>query len=195
MKESVRRYKLRKSPANLRKIVEVKGKYQTAISEPKLKHYKFNTKFLNESKDSTQFWHRYYKILGKKTNNIVELIYDTESGWIFDDKKISEKLQRFLIEKIGKNEFDLQFKHESEEEIESVLELNETSSSEIFFNITHIKQAIKNPNKSSAPGPDHITAELVQNGGEQLFYCLTHLMQANYFLVYFPKPWKKENRI
>ena len=80
MKESVRRYKLRKSPANLRKIVEVKGKYQTAISEPELKHYKFNTKFLNESKDSTQFWHRYYKILGKKTNNIVELIYDTESG-------------------------------------------------------------------------------------------------------------------
>ena len=68
----------------------------------------------------------------------------------------------------------MQFKHESEEEIESVLELNETSSSEIFFNITHIKQAIKNSNKSSAPGPDHITAELVQNGGEQLFYCLTH---------------------
>ena len=66
MKESVRRYKLRQSPANLRKIVEVKGKYQTAISEPKLKHYKFNTKFLNESKDSTQFWHRYDKVLARK---------------------------------------------------------------------------------------------------------------------------------
>ena len=89
----------------------------------------------------------------------------------------------------------MQFKHESEEEIESVLELNETSSSEIFFNITHIKQAIKNSNKSSAPGPDHITVELVQNGWEQLFYCLTHLMQASYFLEYFPKHWKKENHI
>ena len=68
MKESVtvRRYKLRQSPANLRKMEEVKEKYQTAISEAKLKQYKSNTKFLNESKDSTQFWHRYNKVLGKK---------------------------------------------------------------------------------------------------------------------------------
>ena len=46
----------------------------------------------------------------------------------------------------------------------------------------HIKQLI-------------ITAELLENGGEQLFHCLTHLMQAGYFLGYFPKRWKKENRI
>ena len=55
----------------------------------KLKQYKANTKFLKESKDSTQFWHRYNKFLGKKANNTVEPIYDTESGLhIFDDKKI-----------------------------------------------------------------------------------------------------------
>ena len=68
MKESVtvRRYKLRQSPANLRKMEEVKEKYQTAISEAKLKQYKSNTKFLNESKDSTQFWHRYDKFLARK---------------------------------------------------------------------------------------------------------------------------------
>ena len=66
---------------------------------------------------------------------------------------------------------------------------------QIEFNITHIKQAIKNSNKRSAPGPDGITVELVQNGGAQLFHCLTHLMQASYSLGYFPKPWKKENRI
>ena len=73
MKESVtvRRYKLRQSPANLRKMEEVEEKYQTTISEAKLKQHKYNTKFLNESKDSTQFWHRYNKVLGKKTNNIV----------------------------------------------------------------------------------------------------------------------------
>ena len=196
MKESVRRYKLRQSPANLQKMEEVKEKYQTAISEAKLKQYKSNTKFLNESKDSTQFWHRYNKALGKKTNNIVEPIYDTESGQhIFDDKKISEKPQKSHTEKIGKNEFDLQFKHEIKEEIDSVFELNQTSSSEIFFKITHIKQAIKNSNKSSAPGPDQISVELVQNGGEQLFHCLIHLMHASYFLGYFPKPWKKENQI
>ena len=52
------------------------------------KAIKSNTNFLNESKDLSQFWHRYDKVLGKKTNNIVEPILDTESGLhIFDDKK------------------------------------------------------------------------------------------------------------
>ena len=93
-----------------------------------------------------------------------------------------------------KNEFNLQLKHEIEEEMDYVLELNQTSSSEIFFKIIHIKQAIKNSNKSSALGPDRITVVLVKNDGK-LFHWLTHLMQASYLLGYFPKPWKKENRI
>ena len=88
----------------------------------------------------------------------------------------------------------MQLKHEIEEEMDYVLELNQTSSSEIFFKIMHIKQAIKNSNKSSAIDPDRITVELVKNDGK-LFQCLTHLMRASYFLAYFPKPWKKENRI
>ena len=87
------------------------------------------------------------------------------------------------------------FKNEIEEEINSVLELNQTSSSEVFFNIKDIRQAIKNSNKRSAPGHDHITVELVENGGEQLLHCLTDLMEASHFLGYFQKPWKKENRI
>ena len=36
------------------------------------------------------------------------------------------------IEKIGKNKLDLEFKNEIEEEINSVLELNQARSSEIF---------------------------------------------------------------
>ena len=55
MKGSVRRYNLRQSPANLRKMIEVREKYQSAISEAKPKQYKSNTKFLSKSKDSTQF--------------------------------------------------------------------------------------------------------------------------------------------
>ena len=63
-----------------------------------------------------------------------------------------------------------------------------------MFNIKHIKQAIKNSNENSAPGPDdQITVELVENGSKQLFHCLNHFMQASYFLRYFAKPWKKEN--
>ena len=101
MKESVRRYKLMQSQANLRKMVEVKEKYQAAISEANLKRYKSNTKFLNESKKSTQFWHMYDKVFDRKTNNIVDHFYDTESGLhIFDDQEISEKLKKFHTEKI-----------------------------------------------------------------------------------------------
>ena len=57
--ENVRRYKSRQSPGNLKKMVEVKEKYQTAISEAELKQYKSNIKFLNESKESTQLRNRY----------------------------------------------------------------------------------------------------------------------------------------
>ena len=94
--------------------------------------------------------------------------------------------RKFHIEKNEINKFDLEFKNETEEDIGSALELNETSSSEIFFNIKHIKQAVKNSNESSALGPDSVTAELVENGGEQLFHCLSHIMEASYFLEYLP---------
>ena len=47
-------------------MVEVKKKYQTAISEAKLKQYISNTKFLNDPKDSTQYWNRYGKVLPMK---------------------------------------------------------------------------------------------------------------------------------
>ena len=73
---------------------------------------------------------------------------------IFDYQEILEKIKKFHKEKIGKNASDSEFKNEIEEEINSVLKLNQTSSSEIFFNKKHIKQVMKNSHKSSAPGPD-----------------------------------------
>ena len=61
------------------------------------------------------------KVLGKNTNNIVKPTYNTQSCLhIFDDKKISEKLQKSHIERIGKNDYDFQFKYEIGEEIDSV---------------------------------------------------------------------------
>ena len=45
-------------------MIKEQKKYQTAISEAKLKQYKSNIKFLNESKDSTHFCHGYDKVLG-----------------------------------------------------------------------------------------------------------------------------------
>ena len=58
-----------------------------------------------------------------------------------------------------------------------------------------IKNAIKTANKHAAPGPDRITTELIENGGELLTKILTLLMQASFYIGYFPKECKKENRI
>ena len=61
----------------------------------------------------------------------------------------------------------------------TVLKLNQTSSSDIFYNTKHIRQAIKNSNKSSIPAPDHITVYLVENGGLQWRISLPYPSDAN----------------
>ena len=72
---------------------------------------------------------------------------------------------------------------------------NKFSETVVFFGKQHVKQAIKSSNINSAPGPDTITLDLIENGGDLLALCLTHLMLACYFVGYFPRPWKMENRI
>ena len=47
--------------------------YQNLIEMSKLSSHKKQTEYLNQSRDATQFcWHRYEKIIGRKTNNTVE---------------------------------------------------------------------------------------------------------------------------
>ena len=46
--------------------------YQNLIEMSKLSFHKKQTEYLNQSRDVTQFWHRYEKIIGRKTNNTVE---------------------------------------------------------------------------------------------------------------------------
>ena len=196
LKECKKRCKIRESPTNLKELEQIKNKYKSAISEAKLEQHKWKTQFLNESRDSGQFWHRYDKVLGTKKNNVVEPIYDNESGqYIFNDQEISHKLQKFHIEKSNVNNSDNDFKEEIEQEVQQILENIETYSTEIFFSHKHVKQAIKKSNKHSAPGPDRITLEIIENAGAHLIHCLTHLMQASYLIGYFPEPWKRENRI
>ena len=72
---------------------------------------------------------------------------------------------------------------------------NKLSETVVFFGKQHIKQAIKSSNINFAPGPDRLTLDLIENGRDLLALCLTHLMQACYFVGYFPRPWKMENRI
>ena len=172
---------------------EAKKEYENLIMESKLKQQNSDSNFLNNSRDSNQFWHRYDKLIGRKSNNVVEPIFDSNlQTYIFDDKLISDKLTKHHVEKTAN--YDLgnsNFKTEIEKKIDETMTSNKLSDT-VFFGEKEVKQAIKSSNLNSAPGPDRITLDLIENGGNLLILCLTHLMQACYFIGYFPKTWKME---
>ena len=116
--------------------------------------------------------------------------------YIFDDEIISEKLTNHHIRKTVNNDLkSSDFKVEIGKKIYEIMKSNKLSETVVFFGKQHIKQAIKSSSINSSPGPDRITLDLIENGGDLLALCLTHLMQACYFVGYFPRPWKMENRI
>ena len=75
VKESVKQHRVRQSPANLEKMEKAKKEYKSLITESKLKQQNSDTNFLNNSRDSIQFWHKYDKLIGRKSNNIVARTY------------------------------------------------------------------------------------------------------------------------
>ena len=190
-------YKKRQTPGNQQIYLQEKEKYQNLIKTSKLENQKRNTKFLNESKDAAQFWHRYEKVLGKKKNNIVEPIYDHESNtYIFEDIQIAEKMHNYHILKTNlDNKYDENFKQQIEDKVKKIISSTTNEPSHVFMGEEHVKNAIKHFNKNSAPGPDKITIELIQNGGEVLITALSLLIRNSFLLGHFPKPWKQDNKI
>ena len=75
VKESVKQHRVRQSSANLEKMEKAKKEYKSLITESKLKQQNSDTNFLNNSRDSIQFWHKYDKLIGRKSNNIVARTY------------------------------------------------------------------------------------------------------------------------
>ena len=72
---------------------KVKKEYGSLIMESKLKQQNSGSNFLHNSSHSGQFWHRYIKLIGRKSNNMVKPMFDNDSQThIFDDEIISEKL-------------------------------------------------------------------------------------------------------
>ena len=132
----------------------------------------------------------------QEENNIVEPILDKiRNTYIFEDQKISEKLKQHNIKKTISNNYDHSFRKEVEKEKTTILENTETSPSNIYFTEDDIKHATKISNKNSAPGPDRITTELIEHGGEALTKRITLLMQVSYSVGYIPEEWKRENKI
>ena len=62
---------------------------QNLMKDSKSKAYKKNSEFLNSSKDSTQLWDRYHKVLGTKKDNVIEPLYDNAlNTYIFKGEDI-----------------------------------------------------------------------------------------------------------
>ena len=89
----------------------------------KLSFHKKLTEYLNQSRDATQFWHRYEKVTGRKTNNTVEPIFDSNSStYIFDDEVISNRLHDYHIAKSASSlNYDDSFKMSVEEKLQQIL--------------------------------------------------------------------------
>ena len=105
LKKANQRFKRRQSIANLEILQADKIKYQQLIiKESKIKDQKNTIKFINESRDENQFWHRYKKVQGRKKNNTVEAILDkTTKTYVLEDCEISEKLKQHHINKTISN--------------------------------------------------------------------------------------------
>ena len=93
VKNALSKYKKRNTPENSTILQEAKKHYQNLIEMSKLSFHKKQTEYLNQSRDATQFWHGYEKVIDRKTNNTVEPIFDSNSSThIFDDEVISNRL-------------------------------------------------------------------------------------------------------
>ena len=150
---------------------KAKKEYKSLNTESKLKQQNSASNFLNNSRDCGQFWRRYDKIIGRKSKNIAEPIFDNDlhHTYIVDDEIIWEKLTNYHIRKTVNNDLkSSDFKAEIEKKMNEIMKSNKLSETVVFFGKQHVKQAIKSSNINSAPGPDRITLDLIENGGDLL---------------------------
>ena len=123
LKNALSKYKKINIPENSTILQEAKKHYQNLIEMSKLSFYKKHTEFFNQSGDATQFWHRYEKVISRKTNNTIEPIFDSNSStYIFDDEVISNRLHDYHIAKSASSlNYDDSFKMNVEEKLQQIL--------------------------------------------------------------------------
>ena len=145
LKNAKKQYKMKQSPTNLKILQEHKLALETLIKNSKQQSYQRNSDFLNNSKDSTQFWHRYNKIIGSKKDNVIEpLLHSPSNTYIFHDEEISNILFNYHINKDkSNNKYDEPFKNNINNELNNILHKNTVDESYVFFDETHVKTAIQ----------------------------------------------------
>ena len=78
-----------------------------------LSFHEKQTEYLNQSRDAKQFWHRQEKVIGRKINNTVKPIFDSNSStYTFDDEVISNRLHDYHMAKSASSlNYDDSFKN------------------------------------------------------------------------------------
>ena len=119
---------------------------------------KFQTEYLNSSKDSQKFWHRFNKIQNNKGKNIVEPLQTGQNTYTFSDPEISNILKETHTDRSkSNNNFDDNFKINLENRFKEVINSSDLFTSNNNITIEKVRAAVNKLNNLSAPGQNMYT--------------------------------------
>ena len=119
---------------------------------------KFQTEYLNSSKDSQKFWHRFNKIQNNKSKNIVEPLQTGQNTYSFSDPEISNILKETHTDRSkSNNNFDDNFKINLENRLKEVINSSDLFTSNNNITIEKVRAAVNKLNNLSAPGQNMYT--------------------------------------
>ena len=107
---------------------------------------------------------------------------DESGSLITDEKEMADKLNKF---------FASVFTDEDISNIPVQGRETEASLDHVVFTKVKISNKIKNLKKNSAPGPDGISVNLLQNAREELLSPLLHIFQKSLDTGVVPRIWKQ----
>ena len=147
---------------------------------PKVNKKKIQTEYLNSSKDTQEFWHRFNKLQNKKGQNVVEPLYLGQNKYTFSDPEISNILKETHIDRSkSNNSFDDNFKISLESNLKEIIKFSKLTRSNNNITIEEVQVAINKLNNLSAPGPDRICTLLIKEGGRNAFESFKEHTKSN----------------
>ena len=148
----------RSAESNERELKKNKKALQKLINNAKGDLEKFQTEYLNSSKDSQKFWHRFNKIQNNKGKNIVEPLQTGQNTYTFSDPEISNILKETHTDRSkSNNNFDDNFKINLENRLKEVINSSDLFTSNNNITIEKVRAAVNKLNNLSAPGQNMYT--------------------------------------
>ena len=140
---------------------------------------------------SKPFWQRINKFRNNKNknNNIPTLIHNNEQFESNDEKaKLFCSLLKQTFTNNGK--FDENFKQKIELEEKKNINLNNKEEQYININLSELKKTVKRLKKSTSPGADNISNEMIKNLPEKYLKYIKELANKSLKECILPENWK-----